>query len=482
MPKELKSYTLFIASPGDIVNEKEIIKKLVDEWNRLQGRFKKVIVETTDWTDVFPEFYDRPQAIINEQIFDNSDLVVGLFWTKFGSPTGAADSGTEEEILRAIDQHKPLMLYFSDAHQAPSKIDSSEYEKIKKFRDKHSNSGLYKVFNSDTDFENKFRNDLSGVINKLIQADAAPAKAMSIDKKNDPVSITAKEKDETGATYKPCKEIEQSLKNNFPIYWKKLYGIIEPKSALAGGIRISSATNNKTELKKLKETVIDWEKKIESYTNDLALIFDNVDKFPDDEFKYQIVAKELWTVNGALTNMDAELARYKSAYNSIEAYKIKDTVKNIIAIINIHKAPRSITSPSTTGLGILSQSQTLLANVIGKGIRSEILHKLDPLNFPLMTRRSIWGLFFISDESDEFVVDQSKDGLRRTVHNWDYLYDYFTYYNHIIFLLMKEYFSKHKIKLKEKYKFGYVNLFLVDIYRSHSKEIEGLRKYKNLGS
>jgi hypothetical protein len=102
MPGDSKIFTLFIASPSDVKKEKATIRKLVNEWNNLQGRFKSVRIEVTDWNDAFPIYGERPQAIINQQIFDKSDFVVALFWTKFGSPTGVADSGTEEEILRAI--------------------------------------------------------------------------------------------------------------------------------------------------------------------------------------------------------------------------------------------------------------------------------------------------------------------------------------------------------------------------------------------
>ncbi len=489
MPRDLKTYTLFIAAPGDIIKEKEVIKKLAEEWNKLQGAFKNVRIETTDWSDAFPEFNNHPQAIINEQIFDHCDFVVAIFWTKFGAPTIVADSGTEEEILRAIQQNKPLMLYFSDARKKPSEIDHVAYERIKKFRKDHQNNGLYKIYDTESDFEEKLRHDLAKMINKIISTPATTADDIKKSAKDDSKSIDAlNEEDATGAKYKPYKEVEKLIRSNFAVYWKRLYGIIEPKSSLPNGIKVSSASNNKEEIKKLKEKVADWEKRIIYYTTELQQLFDDVDKFPDDEFKNEIVAKELWTVNGALKNMDAELRRYRGAYNSIAAYKLKATVKNIISVVDKYKdyaslkmKANTISSPTSFGFELLSQSETLLLNVIGKGIRSEILHKLDPTHFPLMTRRSIWGLYFFSNESSEFVVDQSQEGLFRTVHNWDYQYDHFTYYNHVIFLLMKEYFAKHKIKLKEELKYGYANLFLVDIYQDHSRDIDHLRKYKNPG-
>lgn len=42
MPQDAKVYTLFIAAPGDLDPEKRVIKKLVQEWNQMQGRSKNV--------------------------------------------------------------------------------------------------------------------------------------------------------------------------------------------------------------------------------------------------------------------------------------------------------------------------------------------------------------------------------------------------------------------------------------------------------
>jgi hypothetical protein len=172
MPKDSKIFTLFIASPSDIIKEKVIIHKLVNEWNHLQGRFKCVRIEVTDWNDAFPIYGERPQAIINEQIFDKSDFVVALFWTKFGSPTGVADSGTEEEILRAIKTQKKLLLYFSNTPVPPHNINTVEYEKVKAFKIKHQDSGLYKIYKSDVDFKKKFQNDLSAFMVDLIDGNS----------------------------------------------------------------------------------------------------------------------------------------------------------------------------------------------------------------------------------------------------------------------------------------------------------------------
>jgi hypothetical protein len=39
--------------------------------------------------------------------------LIGVFWTRVGTPTGIAESGTLEEIERVAAEGKLVMLYFS---------------------------------------------------------------------------------------------------------------------------------------------------------------------------------------------------------------------------------------------------------------------------------------------------------------------------------------------------------------------------------
>jgi hypothetical protein len=48
-----------------------------------------------------PAAGDRPQAIINRQVVDQADILVGAFWTRLGTPAGRALSGTVEEMIAA---------------------------------------------------------------------------------------------------------------------------------------------------------------------------------------------------------------------------------------------------------------------------------------------------------------------------------------------------------------------------------------------
>ena len=51
--------------------------------------------------------------IINKQISDNYEIYLGIFWTKYGSPTDEYDSGVIEEFENAIKLNKKIMFYFN---------------------------------------------------------------------------------------------------------------------------------------------------------------------------------------------------------------------------------------------------------------------------------------------------------------------------------------------------------------------------------
>lgn len=170
MAQQIKLFRLFVAAPSDVEFEQSIIREVVTEWNIQNGQMKKTNIEVVSWhTHSYPAHGDRPQALINRQVFDSSDIVVGVFWTHFGSPTGVADSGTEEEIKRGILQKKKVMVYFSDAPVPPSKLDADQFHKINGFRKEYEGKGLYFLFKSQEEFRGIFRQHLAALMNDLAE-------------------------------------------------------------------------------------------------------------------------------------------------------------------------------------------------------------------------------------------------------------------------------------------------------------------------
>ena len=87
MTTELKVLNVFLASPGDLPDERSKAKEVVDELNQT-ARLLGWRIELLGWEDVAPG-YVRPQSKINEHV-DTCNLFVGLLYKRWGQPTGVA--------------------------------------------------------------------------------------------------------------------------------------------------------------------------------------------------------------------------------------------------------------------------------------------------------------------------------------------------------------------------------------------------------
>ena len=169
MPEKVQLFRLFVGAPSDVDEALDVIRGQVEQWNRDHGPLTRARVEFTNWqTHSHPAAGARPQALLNKQVVDRSDIVVGIFRSRFGTPTGVADSGTEEEILRSIRQGKTVMVYF--AHQPVPKQGKGRREaaRIKKFKKKLGQRALYHTYTDLQNFEDAFRQHLAGAMNELV--------------------------------------------------------------------------------------------------------------------------------------------------------------------------------------------------------------------------------------------------------------------------------------------------------------------------
>lgn len=169
MSYSARVFKILIASPSDVQEEREIAVKTIQEWNDLNSSERQVVLLPLRWeTHSAPEYGKRPQEVINRQVVDHCDLLVGVFWTRIGSPTGLADSGTIEEIERVASQGKPIMLYFSQAKQDPDKIDVEQLSKLRRFKEKTFPRGLLETFSNQIEFRDKLAKQLEIQIRELI--------------------------------------------------------------------------------------------------------------------------------------------------------------------------------------------------------------------------------------------------------------------------------------------------------------------------
>src|SRR5438309_1896456 len=100
MAKTVTKLVVFAASPGDVSRERDLLDTVAAELNKTLCPPLGIHLELVKWeTDSFPGVASDAQALINQQI-PPYDIFIGIMWKRFGTPTGRAGSGTEEEFDR----------------------------------------------------------------------------------------------------------------------------------------------------------------------------------------------------------------------------------------------------------------------------------------------------------------------------------------------------------------------------------------------
>jgi hypothetical protein len=169
MAFDAKVYKILIASPGDVDEERRTISEVIASWNSLNAEIQKVVLLPVMWeTHSAPLLGHRPQGVINDQIVRNCDMAIGVFYTRLGSPTGASESGTAEEIEWFIKNDRPVMLYFSSRSIEPDKLDIDQYKALKDFEQRMQQIGLTGSYSSIADLREKLLNQLSINVRNLL--------------------------------------------------------------------------------------------------------------------------------------------------------------------------------------------------------------------------------------------------------------------------------------------------------------------------
>lgn len=176
-------YKVMMAGPGDVKEERSIIREVIADWNAVHAQDRAVVLLPVSWeTDAAPSMSARAQEVINEQVLDPCDILVAVFWTRLGTPTGASQSGTVEEIERHVASGKLAMLYFSDAPLSPSHVDRLQYDALVRFRESCQQRGMVESYQSLFEFREKFARHLAQNVRSLTGlAPSGPVESPTVD-------------------------------------------------------------------------------------------------------------------------------------------------------------------------------------------------------------------------------------------------------------------------------------------------------------
>lgn len=161
-------YRCFIASPNDTQEERDSCEEVFLEINKTIGEKFKFRLESVRWEkDANPSMGREPQGVINDQLFDDIDIFIGILSKIFGTPTENYGSGTEEEFYAAYKKHVDspeaieIKMYFNNALEKPNNVNIDDLKKINKFKDDFKElGGLYCEYDTIEGFKKKFSQDM----------------------------------------------------------------------------------------------------------------------------------------------------------------------------------------------------------------------------------------------------------------------------------------------------------------------------------
>lgn len=184
MSETRKIVKFFLASPGDLSEERRMAKIVVDEFNKLWSETLSYQVELVGWEDTVSAF-GRPQSVINLDL-QRCEYFIGMLWKRWGTPPdleGKFTSGFEEEFSISLENRKTvgrphMSLFFKSVGGDLLQDPGEELKKVISFKENiiRGKEIIYEEFSDLGDFETKFRRCVSHYVQTLFVQDKEASK------------------------------------------------------------------------------------------------------------------------------------------------------------------------------------------------------------------------------------------------------------------------------------------------------------------
>ena len=194
-----KVLRVFLASPGDLQEERKAIRDVVIDFNESWADELGYQVELLGWEETVARF-GRPQHLINQEL-DRCDLFIGMIWKKWGTPPGGDgqySSGFHEEFERALARReqsgKPeISLFFKNISDELMDDPGNDLIKVLQFKEQiiKEKKILFQMFSDVRDMEGLARKSITKFVNTAKAKDEASESDDDRVKRDDPNLETA---------------------------------------------------------------------------------------------------------------------------------------------------------------------------------------------------------------------------------------------------------------------------------------------------
>ncbi len=239
----------------------------------------------------------------------------------------------------------------------------------------------------------------------------------------------------------------------------------------------------------IDEAIIEFEEDRNKYIEILDLEALEEHEIDPKNFKNTVLKNRCPIIHHTLLNKKAkELDKYRAAFSAAKAEELLSVTKNLTEFAIQYfqnsyneKTYEQFSQIEEMGLSALDEEGYTAYGVIGGGIKSHFLYKLNPSIFPNRSRESVWALWYLTNkksydckQDSEFLMIKIKDNSIQ--QNYFYPYQLFAFYAYNIYLLLKMEAEKYSVKIDSDYRYVIVDKFLSYVAQEHATEIAVLSK------
>lgn len=181
MPNTRKVIRAFLASPGDLGEERKAIRDVVDEFNDTWASELGYQIELVGWEKTVAGF-GRPQSLINRDL-EQCDLFLGMISKRWGTPPDLDDvytSGFQEEFERSLARCEKtgspeISLFFKEIPSEFLVDPGEDLKKVIAFKNEiiASKKVYFQTFFTVRDIEKLTRKSMTNHVNQARMEDAS---------------------------------------------------------------------------------------------------------------------------------------------------------------------------------------------------------------------------------------------------------------------------------------------------------------------
>ena len=172
---------VFLASPGDLEEERDAVRDAVDEFNRCWADALGYHLELDGWEETVSAS-GRPQDLINEKM-NKCHFFIGMIWRKWGTQPGHDEkysSGFQEEFERSRARYEEsgspdISLFLKEIPEKDMEDPGDELKQVLEFRKKieEEKNILYQKFTTPQEMEKLAGRYFAENVNRLRETDTS---------------------------------------------------------------------------------------------------------------------------------------------------------------------------------------------------------------------------------------------------------------------------------------------------------------------